>query len=188
MSYLKHMAIKGNFLFRFFLVTLSLTLFSCPSEENNCNGLEGDTIKEDLAIITPLKTIYQQGEIIKITINLPAVNDYFGGTTNLLYVTNDDTCHIGFGTLNEIINGNQVTVLKGTQGAYSNVFDFPFNPSSGNYEFEIEVKLNRLGNYSFVTSNTEIMRLSRTTNCNLYVIGTNFAGRNADRKIEFTVE
>ena len=171
------------------LFLLSIVLVGCdPPGEQICAGRGGDVIVEDLVQLTPFQEIYQQGDTVTIAVSIPSINDFFGATINLNAATNDFSGTMTFGSIQTLLEGNQLTIVKGSQGPTFNNFELPYNLDNGRYELELEIILNRAGDYSFPTANTEVFFVKGSTQCNLYNIGTNFEGRNAENIFSFTVE
>ena len=131
--------------------------------------------------------------MINIKLTIPAQNNYFGGTPLNIYVLNRAT----FGELifqtyasNDFFKGNLITIISGTLVEAPSLFYFPLNFNTGNYEFEINVTLNRLGNYklpSFKGTSDTIVFVGNDF-CKRLILTTNKAGANADGNIEFVVQ
>ena len=173
-----------KFLGLFLLLT---TLTGCPGgDEDDCFDYGGSTRVDNLIALTPLQTVYNQGDIITIKAEIAAANNYFGGPLNLFDATNDYQARL-VTTSKYLFAGNQVTYVKGSieayEGGWSNV---PYNSSTGNYELEIKVQLNKIGVYSFFTDDS--FEFQGASKCNRYRIDSNISGWNSQGKIEFTVQ
>lgn len=169
-----------------FAVLIMSILQSCPDiGEEVCDGTEGSATIPDLITITPLKQVYNQGEEISYRLLIPSENNYFGNPINLHQKTGvTQAWLIGNSAL---FNQNSVTYIKGSKrdGA-DNWFNLVYNASNGLYELEIKVKLNTVGNYSFITA--ERIDFLGSDKCNRYFIYTNVKGKNTENKIEFKVQ
>lgn len=130
------------------LFLLLATLTACPGEEE-CYDLGSTTRVNDLIKIIPFQTTYNAGDIIIIKCEIPSINNYIGEELNLFENTNDYQARL-INTSRYLFDGNEVTYLKGSieayDGGWSNVI---YNSLTGNYELEIQVKLNKVGSYSF---------------------------------------
>lgn len=179
------MAIKTiKFLGLFLLLT---TLTGCPGgDQGDCFDYGSSARVDNLITLTPLQSVYNQGDIITIKTEIPAANTYFGEPLNLFDQTNDYQARL-VTTSKYLFPDNQVTYVKGSieayEGGWSNV---SYNNTTGNYELEIIIQLNKVGNYSFSTDDS--FEFQGTSNCNRYRLDTNIAGRNSEGKIEFTVQ
>ncbi|MEM9680633.1 MAG: hypothetical protein AAF901_09940, partial [Bacteroidota bacterium] len=73
---------------------------------------------------------------------------------------------------------------KGSQADTINRFYMPYNNETNSYELEIEITLERLGSYSFFSSDSiEFIG----GGCNRFVLDTNVQWNYTNGKIEFTV-
>jgi hypothetical protein len=170
----------------FFALLIVSVLQSCPSiGEEVCDSTEASANIPDLITIIPLKQTYSQGEEITYKLVIPSENNYFGNPVNLYQKTGViQAWLIGNSAL---FNQNGVTYIKGSKrdGA-DNWFNVAYNASNGSYELEIKVKLNTVGNYSFITA--ERIDFLGSDKCNKNFIYTNIQGKNANQMIEFTVQ
>lgn len=174
-----------NKIFRFlFLLSIVFTLAGCPGE-SDCNDTLSIGHKENLIKLIPLQTTYNQGDIVTLKAEIPASNNYFGNSINIFEKTNDYSALLTL-AFNELFISNDLTFVKGSQNQFNNWFDVPYNAQNGNYEIEIKVKLNRTGNYSFVTADS--FEFQGTQNCNRFRLDSNIEGMNSNEKIEFTVQ
>ncbi|RYF13685.1 MAG: hypothetical protein EOO42_18515, partial [Flavobacteriales bacterium] len=137
-------------IFKLFFAVLVLSMLqSCPSiGEEVCDDIEVSAYVDDLITITPLKTVYNLGEEITYKLTIAAENNYFGNNINLYQKTGDANAWYTASSL-YLFEGNQVTYIKGSarQGA-NNWHNVSYNSTNGNYELEIKVKLDKLGDYS----------------------------------------
>lgn len=185
--YLKVMVIK--FFKTAALILLMTILTGCPGESNDCNDLDGGITRvNNLLLLTPLQTTYNQGDIVTLKIEIPSTNTYFGNEVNLFGTTNDYSGLLTLG-FNQLFIDNQLTFVKGSQSNHANWFEMPYDPSNTMYEFEVKVKLNRTGQYSFFSDGN--VQFQGSDNCNRYRLDTNVLGFDPNflqDKIEFTVQ
>ena len=135
-----------KFLGLFLLLT---TLTGCPGGDEDCFDYGSTTRVDNLITITPLQTTYNQGDIIVIKSEIPVINNYFGEQLNLFEKTNDFEARL-VTTSKYLFTDNEVTYIKGSIEAYDGGWSkVIYNSVTGNYEIEIQVKLNKVGFYSF---------------------------------------
>lgn len=197
MNYLKVMDIKYIKIFALFLL---LPMFNgcipdIPGGEKLCTGMGGDVITNNLIIMTPLQATYLQGDIITVKINIPSKNNYFGSAQIDIFAQTQDYNGSLFITMFtddslSLFTGNSIEYVKGSiEGNKVGRFNMPYNVVNDSYEFEIKVKLNRLGSYSLpVTENVDRVYFQGTDSCNLFNIGTNITDGNSSGNIAFTVQ
>lgn len=179
------MVIK-SFRFIFAIIFLSL-LQSCPGVgEEVCNDIEASATVDDLITIYPLKAIYLQGEEVTYRLTIPSENNYFGNTLNL-YQKTGVTNSWYIASSNFLFEGNSFAYLKGSkrEGA-DNWHNVAYNSTTGNYELEIKVKLNKVGNYSIYCR--DFIDFLGSSKCNKYTIATTIQGKNLDNFIQFKVQ
>ncbi|MFV1884959.1 MAG: hypothetical protein ACMZ7B_10760 [Balneola sp.] len=107
-----------------------------------------------LVTITPLQTSYSPGDKIILSASIPANNNYFGESVNILEESGDETGLLQLISVEgkgDLFLENEVTIKKGTQGRVPVWFEMEFNNQTGNYELEVEITLNRTGAYTMVT-------------------------------------
>lgn len=172
----------------FFGILLISLLQSCPGGvgEEVCNDMEASAYIDDLITITPLKQVYSQGEEITYRLVIPSENNYFGSSVNLYQKTGvKDAWYIASSTF--LFDGNPFSYAKGSarQGS-ANWHNATYNPANGNYELEIKVKLNKVGNYSLYCR--DFIDFLGTPKCNRNTITTTIQGKNTDNFIEFKVQ
>ena len=163
-------------------LTVLLTLTSCPDVED-CKKVNSITRVDDLILLTPEQSTYSQGDVVILSLTIPATNTYFGNERNLFLETGDDFARLAL-TFNQLFIDNSINIVKGSQGQFANWFNMPYNPENDSYELEVIITLNRVGSYSFVTDDSiEIIG----NGCNRYRIDTNVLW-SGDAIIEFTVQ
>jgi len=161
------------------VVLLILPLMGCPGGDD-CNDLGRVNISPDLITITPLQTVYTQGDEIIFKVSIP---NLFDGV-NLLQETGDTSALLILGAEQLFIN-NDLIFIKGSQGNHSNWFNMPYEATTDSYELEVKIVLNKIGQYSFFTDDyIEFIG----NGCNNYEIDTNIEGMNTNNKIEFEVQ
>lgn len=173
---------------KFFYRVIFILLISITS---SCNLSMGEpdtgtitTTKLELIKISPVQQVYNQGDFITLKLDLPSINNYFDGpSVNLLQSTNDYDAQLAL-LFSQLFVDNEVTVLKGNQGEFSNWFYAIYNPNNGNYELEVKIKLNRTGNYSFVNGGNIVVKKSKYF---IYYMNTNIEWTNNSDQINFTV-
>jgi hypothetical protein len=161
------------------------TLTGCPGDED-CNDLGSSTRVNDLIILTPLQNIYNQGDIITFKIIIPANNTFFGEQLNLFELTNNKYEALFITSYSWLFTGNRLTFIKGSQGSEANWFTAVYNNFNESYEFEVEIKLNKTGNYTIITDDSIIFQ--GNSSCNRYRLDTNILGANSEDIIQFTVQ
>ncbi len=161
------------------VVCLFLLLTACPGEED-CFDM-GSTIRvNDLIQLTPEQTEYNQGDVVTLSLTIPATNSYFGNELNLFQETADDLARLRLGSF-DLFTDNELNFIIGSQA--DNRFYMPYNSDNDTYKLILEITLNKVGNYSFVTDETiEIIG----NGCDKYIIDTNIVWQG-DAIIEFTV-
>lgn len=179
-----------NFKLLFAVAGSILLLFSCnPAIEKLCNdGNGGEADVNDLFKIEPLQNTYVQGDVVVLSFSLPNTNDYFGRNVNLFGQTFDAAATVYLGNFGYLSEGNLVTPLTGSNGAAANLFEAPINANLDAYELRLSIKLNRAGTYSFNTNRTEQVELEGRSDCDNFVLYSNFQGRDENNQISFTVE
>jgi hypothetical protein len=166
------------------LVICQLCLTGCPGDDQ-CESYNGSDVIEDLLALTPSQNIYNQGDILTLKGFIPSVNNYFGtNEVNLFGQTNDNSALL-IVSFSYLFTGNELTFIKGSQGGDTNWFEMPYNPNNGNYEFEVKVKLNKVGHYSL--TNSGFVDFKGNTNCNSYSLNTTVSWIE-NTPIEFDVE
>lgn len=181
MDYSTVMATK---LFKYFGILLLLfTMTACP-DEYDCSDMASTVRVENLVIIQPLKETYSQGDTIVFKAQIPAMNIYYGEVLNLFEITGDYNALVTF-TDYAPFEDNELIFIKGFQSEFPNWFEVPYNPESGMYELEIEVKLINMGDY--MVHSEAYFEFQGEDYCNRYVIDTNIKGA-IDGEINFTVQ
>lgn len=176
------------------MVTKTLKILSCLSLLlllNNCFGGEdcnsglGDIEVNDMLKVTPFSQNYAQGDTITFKLDVPSQNEFFGYDTDIYTRINKNYGKILISNFKSFSDGNEVIPVKATQ-ITENQFNFPYNATSNSYELELKVVLNRLGLYSFYTSNT--ITFQGSSKCDFFHIRTNIEGHTGPSKLEFTVQ
>lgn len=124
-------------------------LFMTQCDEGECTGrsiLDENDIPS-IAALTPLESEFVQGSVITFTVTLPSVNNYFGEAVNLLEETSDSTALLVLYA--DYFNGNTLNYTKGSaaEEQFPERFFMPYNTETQNYEFELQVTLDQLGEY-----------------------------------------
>lgn len=167
----------------FFVCQLTLT---CCRGDWDCNYYTLATEEENLLSLTPIQSNYNQGDVVTLKGIIPSVNNYFvGQEVNLFGQTNDYSALLIL-QFNELFIGNELTFISGSQGEHKNWFEVPYNPNTGNYEFEVKVKLNKAGHY-FLSNSGEVYFQESNVECIGYVINTTVSWI-PNSPIEFDVE
>ena len=125
-------------------------LFMTQCDKGECIGqsiLDFNDIPR-IASLTPLDTIFTQGSIINFSVTVPSTNTYFGDPVNMLEESGDSLASLVL--YNDYFEGNTYNFIKGSQqeGPFSEVFFMPYNADTQNYEFEMEITLDQVGDYS----------------------------------------
>jgi hypothetical protein len=161
------------------LFCLFLLLTACPSEVD-CFDMGSTTRVDDLIKLLPEQIEYNQGDVVTLSFTLPATNSYFGNELNLFQETGDDIARLRLGSF-DLFTDNDLNFISGSQS--ENRFYIPYNSEDDTYDLILEITLNKVGNYSFVTDETiEIVG----NGCDRYIIDTNVLWQG-DAIIEFTV-
>lgn len=138
------------------LLATVLLLYGCP-EENDCDDLGRISRVDNLIRLTPVQTQYRQGDVITLSVEIPAINEYFGSTVNLLEQTGNSNARLSLSTT-ELQIGNELMFISGYQEREINWFGLRFNNNTGMYELEIQIKLNRIGMYDIRTLDTIFLK------------------------------
>ena len=103
---------------------------------------------------TPLQVIYEQGDILTLNIALPSTNNFFANYLNTrnkqvdLFEESGDN----FALINllddDLFTGNTLSYIKGSEDGFPNLIRMPYNPKTGMYEMEVQIRLDRFGAYS----------------------------------------
>ncbi|MGB0346015.1 MAG: hypothetical protein ACPGGA_00945, partial [Balneolaceae bacterium] len=107
-----------------------------------------------LLTIEPIQSSYTAGDVITLSATIPAANDFFFESLNLLEDSGDETGLLQLISVQDkgdLFQDNEVTIKKGSQGRFPVWFEMPFNSETGNYELEVDITLNRSGSYTMVT-------------------------------------
>ena len=167
------------------LILLMTTLTGCPGDED-CNDLGSSTRVNDLIILTPLQNNYNQGDVITLKIVIPPNNTFFGEPLNLFEKTNNNYEAYIETSYSWLFTGNILTFINGSQGSETNNFIAIYNNLNECYEFEVDIKLNKTGNYTIVTDDSIIFQ--GNSSCNRYFLNSNILGANSEDVIQFTVQ
>lgn len=156
-----------------FLTVFTLLIFfftGCPSEED-CFDLGSTARVNDLIHILPEQTEYNQGDLVTLSLIIPATNSYFGNELDLFQETGDDSALLSLG-FNQLFLDNNLNFLRGNNGnsENNNWYIANYNEDNEMYELEIEISLDRVGHYSFVDDGSIIIDGGH---CNRFRIDTN---------------
>lgn len=166
-------------------VLLSLFLTGCPQKHDwydNTRTVE----MNNLVQLVPLQQTYNQGDVVSLKFQISEVS-YNNETVNLFNTTHDFEAFYRT-AFDYLFTGNELNFIKGSQGNQSNYFSVPYNSNSLQYEFEVQVTLNKTGVYSFFTDDVIKMEGDSNQGEFVYQIKTKIQGANAQNKIEFTVQ
>ena len=149
-----------------------LLLFTCPNNDNDCFDLGSIAGVNDLITLLPKQDIYNQGDQVTLKLEIPAINSYFGQEVNLITKTNDISALVVL-AFNQLFIGNDLAFVSGSIGDSPKInwFNAPYNIATGNYELEVIVTLNTLGDYSFQTDDS--VQFNGQDECNRYRLDTN---------------
>lgn len=137
---------------RYVLLFSSLFLLTaCPSDDD-CFDMASTTRVNDLISLLPEKEQYNIGDTLTLRVNISATNAFFGNEVNLYQQTGDN--HARLTMSSELFESNVLVFRAGKQGEFNNWFDLHYNTDSKNYELEIEITLNRSGQYSFTSDDS----------------------------------
>ncbi|MEM9361202.1 MAG: hypothetical protein AAGA43_01150 [Bacteroidota bacterium] len=168
------------------LALLSLILpFMAIDCEDDC-VVEENWEEENVTMLMELSQLedtYSQGDILTLTAQVPSENTFFDRTVDLNLESGDNTALLMLLSDNIFIENN-LDFKKGQQGQFANWFLLPFNPTTGMYELEVDVELQRIGAYSHFNSGTFEFGSS---DCPDFILNSRFAGVE-DQFIEFTVD
>lgn len=167
------------------LILLMTTLAGCPGDEN-CNDFGSSARVNDLITLTPLQNNYNQGDIITLKIVIPANNTFFGEPLNLFEKTNNNYEAYIETSYSWLFTGNILTFINGRQGSETNNFIAIYNNLNESYEFEVDIKLNKTGNYTIVTDDSIIFK--GNSSCNRYFLNSNILDADSEGVIQFTVQ
>lgn len=165
------------------ILLLVVTLTGCPGEED-CYDFGKSARINDLIIISPSSSTYNQGDTVSYKCEISSENEYFGSKINLFEKTKDFNARLYANPI--FFEGNSVTIKKGSLEINDGWVNEEYNPVNQKYELEIEIKLQKKGLYSMISG--EYIEFQGNSECNRYRLDTNIQGMNQDGKIEFTVE
>jgi hypothetical protein len=171
------------------ILPLLIFLYGCP-DENDCNDIMTGGIAEvpGLVTIEPLQETYQKSDELILRCSVPAVNNYFGEEINLHEETQANFALLTLAQMIEYLrifeSDNELQFIKGTQGEYPNWMKMAYNPDNANYELEVIIKLNTIGEYG-IRSYSKI-ELQGNSNCNRYRLDSSIVGA-VNGEIHFTV-
>jgi len=160
------------------IFSILLTLTACPAKED-CNDLGRTIDVADLEHITPLQQVYNQGDVIAFSIEIPRVFqgvdllDETGDRDVLLVLSDDD-----------LFVGNELVFQEGRQGASPNWFYLTYNEQEQLYQLKINITFNRIGEYNMFTERDSCEFVG--DECNVYRIDTSIEGA-INNRIQFTV-
>lgn len=182
-------------LLNFIKIFLFLILFiSCIRKDEECFTITGVSTIDNLVIITPLQTTYNQGDVITVKMNIPSKNNYFTGTASDIFLQTQDLLgtfilRSSLGSNITLFTDNIVTYIKGNQdGEVTGKFNVPYNWQTDAYEFEVKVKLNRLGNYTLNGGrSSDDITFVGSDKCNVIILYTNKLGVTLPNDFNFTV-
>ncbi len=139
-----------------------LLLFLCPyllaiqCFDDECTLIENWEQNSYISLVTisPLQNSYSAGDTITLSASIPATNNFFGETVNLLEETGDETGLLKFIAVEgqgDLFQDNEITINRGNQGQFPVWFEMTINSETGNYELNFEITLNRTGSYTMLT-------------------------------------
>lgn len=152
------------------------TLTGCPRNDEKWCGDPEQTTVNDLIKISPLKNNFAIGEKIKVIINVPSVNNYFGKEINFITLTeNREVVLSNFPT---VLNGSPNNLTTFLKGYLNNDGQFIFYNNLNNitYELEFEVQLNDAGVYFISFSDIKPNIFFPSPNCKSLKINTSIEG------------
>lgn len=139
-----------------FLLFLCPYLLAIQCPDHDCALIENweQNSFVPLVTITPIQSNYNAGDKITLSASIPASNDFFGESVNLLEETGDETGLMQLISVQgkgDLFQDNQVTFKKGSQDRFPVWLVMPFNAQTSNYEVEVEITLDRTGSYTMLT-------------------------------------
>lgn len=167
------------------LFLLLATLTGCPGEED-CYDYGAIARVDDLITLSPLQTVYNQGDVVTFKAIIPSTNAYFGEELNLFEKTDDFDARLQ-ASYSNLFLGNNLFFISGSQGEHPNWFNVDYNPNNDNYELEIKITLNKTGNYAINTN--DYILFQGDSKCNRYRLDTNILHNEpGPGTISFTVQ
>ena len=152
-----------KFLYLIFIPLLT----ACPSSDEDCDDLRNLAIIPRLIKWEPIQDVYQQGDEITISLEVPSENNYYGRLVDFEEQTEDRTAKLIL-TINDNLEGNELTFIKGRRD--DPWFAIPYSEETGNYELEFILTLNKLGEYLWIS---EDLFQVNGGGCNRYEVQTN---------------
>lgn len=166
-----------------FILLSSLFLFtSCPSDEG-CDDMASSNYVPNLVKLLPEQEIYQVGDVLDLTLSVPSNNMYFNYELDLFAQTNDNSAKLVFG-FDNLFDENNVVIIKGSQGQFSNQFNMPYDSNTDSYLFEAKIELSQIGSFSLISS--EFVEFIGD-GCDRFVLDTNVEWTYTNGRIEFEV-
>ena len=146
----------------------------------------------EIITLTPLQAIYEEGDILTLNIALPSTNNFFANYLNTrnkqvdLFEESGDN----FALINllddDLFTGNTLSYIKGSEDGFPNLIRMPYNPQTGMYEMEVQIRLDRFGAYSHEKSGIIFLGLPDPINCVDYRLNVEFTNVEG-QFVEFTV-
>ncbi|PWN07323.1 hypothetical protein [Rhodohalobacter mucosus] len=177
-----------------FISLVMIPMLVMTSCEDDCvtlkNWQEEDVV--ELITLAPIQSSFQQGDVVTLTIDLPASNDFFADyidnrqtQVNLFEETGDHVALITLGD-DELFLDNTLTFIKGSRGEFPNWFILPYNSQTEMYELEVQISLDRTGAYSHEKSGQIYLGPPDPTECSNFLLNVQFADIEG-QFVEFTV-
>ncbi len=183
------MAIKMYSRFLGFFILIAL--LGCPPAD--CTFVTRTAVIPNLVKIEPQKTIYNIGDVIIYSAEIPSQVDNFGTTNQRINLFEETKVSntILEGSEIHTFNSNSIELVEGATELINNtlVAKLKYYPDSKMYKFKAKITLSKSGNY--ILNGVNLLRAyfdNKKEYCIEYVIDTNIEGANERGRIEFVVE
>ncbi|MCX8534265.1 hypothetical protein [Chryseobacterium luquanense] len=173
-----------NVFFSIFLVRL---MMQCEDGRGvPCDIYTRYTSEENLCELLPAKVNYNQGETVTLKFAVKSKLSLKGKQIDIFQETKLNSGLLLI-NLSELFKDNTVTFIKGEK-IEDNRFKANYNTITDSYELKINVKLNRMGIYSFESAVTFRDHDYNNVDCAYITITTNIKDSNLDDgRTEFAV-
>ncbi|VVV01856.1 hypothetical protein FVB9532_03150 [Mesonia oceanica] len=167
----------------FGIVSLCFLCMACPGEEN-CDDRGASALVDGLISLSPEQEVYEVGDELTLSLNLPSSNTYLGDEVDFYMETQDKSPLLVF-HFEELFSENEVLINKGKKGDSSNRYYMVYNQEIGIYELIINITLEKNRSYAFL-ADASIYVIGRE-DCNRYRLDTSIVWQGIPW-VEFRVE
>lgn len=167
----------------FGIVSLCFLCIACPGEEN-CDDMGASALVDGLITLSPEQEVYEVGDELILSLNLPSSNTYLGNEIDFYGDTRDKSPLLYF-YFEELFKDNEVNVIIGKRGKYNNWYYMDYDDQTGIYKLEVKIILEKVTAYAFHSGAS--LNIIGKENCNRYFLDTSIVWQGIPW-VEFTVE